>query len=100
MASSGGSGGAGGLAGRGAVVIQADSKTLVVSSTEYNKINELVLSQAKPATGIALAFALNTAVQLASRCWDAQKFYADECERLREELRQLRTPSPTTTGEK
>jgi len=68
------------------VVIQADSKTLVVSSTEYNRMNELVFAQAKPGTGIALAFALNTAVQLASRCWDAQKFYADECERLKAQL--------------
>lgn len=77
-----------------------DAESLIVPASQYNLANDRLCAIGRKATPVALAEAFAGAFQLASQCWDAQKFYANECERLRDELRQLRTISPTTTGEK
>jgi hypothetical protein len=68
------------------VVSEADGKALVVSNDEYNRQHLLIFSKAGSGKPMDVAMGLHQAMQLASRCWDAQKFYANECERLKAEL--------------
>lgn len=74
-----------------------DSETLIVTASAFNRRRDTAVMFGRRMTVSGVTLAFGEAMELASQCWDAQKYYANECERLREELRQMRTPSPTTT---
>ena len=77
-----------------------DTETLIVSRSQYQRSVDAICEAFKSRSDIGRHMAFTSMAMLASQCWDAQKYYANECERLREELRQLRLPSPTDQGEK
>jgi hypothetical protein len=59
---------------------------LIVPASKYNQRKDEVVRLGMPSTKVGLALAVVEAMELAGQCWDAQKWYANECERLREEL--------------
>ena len=54
-----------------------DTETLIVPASKYNLENDKLCAIARRTTPVALAEAFAGAFQLASQCWDAQKFYAN-----------------------
>jgi hypothetical protein len=77
-----------------------NSETMIVPPSTYNRRKDEVVKLGLKSTPVALAMAVCEAMELAGQCYDAQKFYANECERLREEIRQLHQLTTRPQGEK